>query len=730
MRKVDVIVPVYGGLDETKDCILSAIQTIDLTIGQLIVINDASPEPELVKWLEVAAKEHSFTLLHNEKNLGFVATVNRGMQLNAAHDVLLLNSDVEVSGNWLNRMRDGAYNFKRVSSITPFSNNATICSFPNFCQDNHLALDLSVKEIDAHMSEIFSSNDLVEIPTGVGFCMYIRRDCLDEIGYFDVETFGKGYGEENDWCQRAEKAGWPNFLQTNVFVYHKGGVSFDATQEPRKAKALELLAKKHPDYDSKIQSFIKQDPIQNYRMTAIWKLFARNSLPKAVLVTHRLGGGVMEHLNELVRYFSNQILFLKISPLNDGDSINLSICDKDESLIDSLSYHLDTEYEQLVELLKYLGVGRIHFHHVIGLHPKIWSLAESLDCQYDFTIHDYYCVNGNPTLINGKSHFVGDKTTDEIDKACLEAYPIPVSAMQWRKNMKGLIEGAEHVIFPSADTHKRFSKYYNLATPIIAWHPDYTMAKPYANFQFNYSLSRPLKILTIGALSREKGADIVEHVAKKLAAENIEFHLLGYAYRQLDKSVITHGEYENSNVSNLIKEVSPDVVWLPAQWPETYSYTLSLALELGLPVVVPNIGAFSERVHNRSESVIMPWDTSAHEWQEFWKEVRTKGELPVSKYDLPTNSIDRDDSFYSSKYKSKILSREGQADMILIDNLKPQYIREQALLTASEKTFEIISNLSRWPVINPLVRLVPLSVKRKIKQYLTSNSLHNIFKVR
>lgn len=175
---VDVIVPVYGGLQETQECIESAISTLP-SWAELIVINDASPEPELTDWLRNRAKDKKFKLLENENNLGFVATVNRGMKLHSKRDVLLLNSDVEVANNWLERIYDAAYSRERVGSVTPFSNNATICSFPNFCEDNEIFAGMDVQALDDEFETYGKENNLVEIPTGVGFCMYIRRDCLN-----------------------------------------------------------------------------------------------------------------------------------------------------------------------------------------------------------------------------------------------------------------------------------------------------------------------------------------------------------------------------------------------------------------------------------------------------------------------------------------------------------------------------------------------------------------------
>lgn len=88
--------------------------------AELIVINDASPEPELTDWLRKRAQDNSFKLLENENNLGFVATVNRGMKLHSKRDVLLLNSDVEVANKWLERIYDAAYSRERVGSVTHF----------------------------------------------------------------------------------------------------------------------------------------------------------------------------------------------------------------------------------------------------------------------------------------------------------------------------------------------------------------------------------------------------------------------------------------------------------------------------------------------------------------------------------------------------------------------------------------------------------------------------------
>ena len=189
---VDVIVPVYRGLEDTQRCVRSVLASQCVTPWRLVLLNDASPEPEVTQWLrEVSRQDSRILLLENEHNLGFVATVNRGMALSDAHDALLLNSDTEVANDWLDRLREAAYSDAEVASVTPFSNNATICSYPRFCEPNELPPGWDTARLDALFAAT-NAGQVVDVPTGVGFCMYIRRDSLDAVGPVRCGEFRQG----------------------------------------------------------------------------------------------------------------------------------------------------------------------------------------------------------------------------------------------------------------------------------------------------------------------------------------------------------------------------------------------------------------------------------------------------------------------------------------------------------------------------------------------------------
>lgn len=264
---VEIVLPVYGGLDAVRRCLASVLDARCRLPWHLTIIDDASPEPEVGRWLREFAGVHpDVTVLTNARNLGFVATVNLGMRLAGRRDVVLLNSDTEVAGDWLDRLHRAAWSDARVGTVTPFSNNATICSFPAFCEDNALPAGHTTATLDRVFAQAHPGHT-IDIPTAVGFCMYIRRDCLDDVGAFDAETFGAGYGEENDFCLRASAHGWRHLHALDVFVYHAGATSFSERRHELQRAALEALRRMHPGYEALIHAFVQRDPARPYRET-------------------------------------------------------------------------------------------------------------------------------------------------------------------------------------------------------------------------------------------------------------------------------------------------------------------------------------------------------------------------------------------------------------------------------------------------------------------------------
>ena len=93
---------------------------------------------------------------------------------------------------------------------------------------------------------------------------------------------------------------------------------------------------------------------------------------------------------------------------------------------------------------------------------------------------------------------------------------------------------------------------------------------------------------------------------------------------QPQASLTIHGPYDDADLPALIERLQPDVIWFPALWPETYSYTLSACLQAGVPVIAPDIGAFPERLANRPWTWIRPWSTTPDEWLALLRDIRQR----------------------------------------------------------------------------------------------------------
>ncbi len=263
---VDVIVPVHGAADAVERCFRSLCQHTDLGYHRLVVVVDGGPEisrRQLLAPCNTMPRAADVLWLENPSCIGFAASVNRGMR-QSDRDVVLLNSDTVVTDGWLPKLQAAAKSDARIATVTPFSNHATICSLPHPQELNELPTGFDV-ETFARLVEKVSSRRYPRLPTGVGMCLYIKREALDRLGLFDVERFGPGYGEETDFCFRALKAGFLHVLDDATFIFHEGERSFGGRRAKRIRVAERTLRRLHPEYIPTLARFLAEDPLRRER---------------------------------------------------------------------------------------------------------------------------------------------------------------------------------------------------------------------------------------------------------------------------------------------------------------------------------------------------------------------------------------------------------------------------------------------------------------------------------
>ena len=251
---IDVIVPVYNACDDVQLCLSALIEKTDL-FHRVIVINDG----EDVRTAEMlSAFDSSFNHLEvitNPQNMGYTKSVNIGIKHSNADWVVVLNSDTIVSEGWLGKLMNCALSEKNVGMVGALSNAASWQSVPQIHDKNGdwnlnpLPAGMSVDEMASLVAE-YSTRDYPNVGVINGFCQLISMDLLDKIGLLDEQAFPVGYGEENDMCARAVKAGFKLLIADDTYVFHAKSKSFG--HEKRKVLAKQgsvALKAKHPDVD-------------------------------------------------------------------------------------------------------------------------------------------------------------------------------------------------------------------------------------------------------------------------------------------------------------------------------------------------------------------------------------------------------------------------------------------------------------------------------------------------
>lgn len=269
-RLPTVIIPIHNAPEELEVCLASLKRTIPLE-SEVLLLDDASDDPRvqplLHRWLGRAGP--AWRLERQVRNLGFVGTVNRGMEMTQRH-VVLLNSDTVLTPGWLEGMQRCLASDPLIATATPWTNNGEIASLPGFCRDNPLPADADAV---ARVIGTTGRPAYPDIPTAVGFCMAISRGAMESLGSFDQELFGMGYGEENDFSMRARAAGMRNVLCDDVYVAHVGGRSFAPKGLHPDDEAMSKVLSRHPGYLELIREFIDADPLAGRRQELLGALF-------------------------------------------------------------------------------------------------------------------------------------------------------------------------------------------------------------------------------------------------------------------------------------------------------------------------------------------------------------------------------------------------------------------------------------------------------------------------
>ena len=265
-----IIVPIFNSPELARRCIEAVRRWTPQ--AQLILIDDASTDAGVDKVLATYSGLANITVLRNARNLGYTRSCNRGIERAAGADVVLLNSDTEVGPRWLQRLAQTAHADAAVGTVTAVSDNAGAFSVPEL--EQYCPIPPRWTLVQAQRALLQHAGGCVpELPTGNGFCTYVKHALIERVGTLDAAAFPAGSGEENDLCQRAARAGFRHAIAGDVLVHHARSASFGAARRVALGmQGMAVLRERYPDYEAKIAATLWsfERRVLDYRVRRIY----------------------------------------------------------------------------------------------------------------------------------------------------------------------------------------------------------------------------------------------------------------------------------------------------------------------------------------------------------------------------------------------------------------------------------------------------------------------------
>ena len=405
------------------------------------------------------------------------------------------------------------------------------------------------------------------VPTGNGFCLFIKRSVINEIGVLDTENFPRGYGEENDFCMRASEVGFHHLIDDSTYVLHREGSSFNEYRNALMKTGIKKVNALHPNYDRLVAAAFSAPALDKARnaIRAAFDTVATQATavrPRVLFLAHQAEGGMNQTASDLLSGLASH--YQAYALLSDGKDITLLTFENDElrtvahaslskAIVDCRSPH--PEYRQFfAEILQEFRIEMVHMHHLLSSCLEICDVLRIFDIPFVLSLHDFFYVCPTVNLLDQDSVYCGGVCTTG-DGECLVPFQnlatIPNLkhgwVMEWRDQLSELLDMADAVVAPS----RHVAEIYRAAFPnlvddritVIEHGRDLESCGDCAR---SPSPDAPARVLVPGVISRHKGAAYIQQLAMLDHGKRLEFHFLGRIPPELEGVGVEHGPYEVS----------------------------------------------------------------------------------------------------------------------------------------------------------------------------------------
>lgn len=603
---VTIVLPVYNAFEVLEECLARVAAHTDMD-WHMIAVEDQSTDvrvwPMLQEW--AAAQGGRVTLLRNDKNLGFIGGVNRGLAeaVKSERPVVLLNSDALVPQGWAARLL-APFEDATVASVTPMSNDAEIFTVPVICQRHNLVQG-EADALDGAAQTLHPTLGLVDAPTGVGFCMALSPAFLRQLPQLDT-VFGKGYGEETDWCQKARALGGRHVCTPHLFVEHRGGESFgSAAKQALLERNGAEISRRYPTYDTQVQDFIRSDPLNTARLALGMSWAAlRQEGEVPVYVAHAMGGGADKYLSDRIARDVTAGGSAVVLRVGQGHTWKLELhtalgCAQGRS----------NDLSTVMRLLSYLPRMRLIYSCGVGARDAVTLPQVLMDIArgqgrthpIEVLFHDFFPVSPSYTLLDSAGLYrgvpvAGGALADDPAHRYVRPGKGDATLADWQGAWGPLVTAAARCVVFSQDSRRIVEAAYPQAAKTIVTQPHPLL---HAVPRIAPASDGTPVIGVLGNIGYQKGAAVLQKLNRDLARSGAaRLVVIGHidpAY-PLAAPAQVHGSYELRDLAGLVARYGISGWFIPSIWPETFSFTTHEALATGMPVASFDLGAQGDAI--------------------------------------------------------------------------------------------------------------------------------------
>lgn len=630
--QVAIIVPVYNAAEDVKICIERLLDHTPKDV-EIVLIDDASPDPQIKALLAGAQNHPNFRTLRNASNLGFTRTINHGLAEIGRKHAILLNTDARVTPGWVQGLLRAARSRPRVATVTAMSDRAGAFSAPTIGNDNPLPAGVT----EVAYARAFRQRSLglyPLVPTGNGFCMFVNRACIDDIGSFDAEAFPRGYGEENDFCMRAGRAGWDNLIDDRTYVFHDRSKSFGDTKTDLMTVGRRVVDERYPEYKAAIRVFSEGAEIGMARFRAAQALQdcseASAGQPAILYVVATQTGGTPQTNMDLMREIADEMQpwllrcnsrQLTLQRLEGGQMVDVRAHDLAEP-VDPIT-HRSSEYDAVVsDWLELVNPQLVHIRHLAWHSLSLPLLARAYGCAVVFSFHDFYAICPSVKLLDEQNVYCGGTCTRTEGDCTIELWPADCMphlknswVHVWRKRFNDVLRDCDAFVTTSHSARSRILAHLDLDAEKFFVIPH---GRSFADMKQLRSRPRhgePVRILVPGNISAAKGRDIITTLVEHDRAGILQFHILGNvsdaAKLPETPGIVLHGPYARDDFAKRVAAIGPHLGAIFSIWDETYCHTLTELWSTGVPAVVFDFPTVATRVRESGAGWVVPHEDIA-----------------------------------------------------------------------------------------------------------------------